>query len=225
MRTVFLLLGSLWVGLLLAFAGALRGPLVRLVRALLAGIAAILAIAGAAAAAAGISSEAWWAVVAGAGMVLVALRLAWALRRPRCRRVEPVDHVPLTRPQAGSPWDAFEAQLDWVGRQQARRARAAIDGFIAERESPSLTIEQRALLLSCERRVPELLDAVAERSRNASRSERLHYIDDTLGTLVRIGGEAERARREVREVDDRRLQVLHRYFDGIAGPGDEPPAR
>jgi hypothetical protein len=226
MRQLLLILATLWVGLLLAFAGALRRPLVRLVRGLLGAVVAVIGVAGAAVGAAGVSSEAWWAVAVGGGMVLIALRLAWALRRPgRGRRAGVVQHVPLTRSEPGTRWSSLEADLDWVGRQQARRARNAIEGFVAERHSKSLTHEHRSLLLSCEKRVPELLEAVEERCRNASRQERIRYVDDTLNILVQIGGEAERARREVREADDRRLEVLHRYFDGVAGSSEDrtPP--
>ena len=226
MRFLLLILASLGVGLLLAFARVVRRPLVRLVRGLLFGLVAVLGVAGSAIGVAGLTNEAWWAVVAGAGMLLIALRLAWALRRPaRRHRPDEVQHVPLTRSEPDPHWSSFDADLDWVGRQQARRARTAIDRFIAEGHSQSLTNEHRSLLLSCEKRVPELLDAVHERCRNASRQERLRYIDDTLNILVQIGAEAERARREVREADDRRLQVLHRYFESVAGGSDDraPP--
>jgi hypothetical protein len=64
-----------------------------------------------------------------------------------------------------------------------------------------------------------------ERCRNASPAERERYLDETLDKLVQIGGEAERARREVREADDRKLQVLHRYFDGVAGSSEDRPPR
>lgn len=227
MRQIFLILAIVWVGLLLAFTGAFRRPLVRLVRALLSGLVAVMGLAGAAIGVAGASSEDWWAVVLGAGMLLIALRLGWALRRPRRRSLpDDIEHVPLTRSDPDTRWGGFEAELDWVGRQQARRARTAIERFVAERNSQSLTHEHRSLLLSCEKRVPELLDAVEERCRNASLQERRRYVDDTLNTLVQIGTEAERARREVREADDRRLEVLHRYFDGVAGSAeDRPPTR
>lgn len=227
MRYLLFVLASLWLGLLLAFASAMGRPLVRLVRALLLGLVAVLGLAGSAIGVAGLASEAWWAVVVGVGLLLIALRLAWALRRPRRRGIrEQVHHVPLTRSEPDPHWSSFEADLDWVGRQQARRARGAIEGFLAERDSQSLSHDHRSLLLSCEKRVPELLDACRERCRNATRHERERYIDDTLNTLVQIGREAERARREVREADDQRLQILHRYFDGVAGPGEDrkPPS-
>jgi len=133
-------------------------------------------------------------------------------------------HIPLTRCVPHSDWHRFEAQLDWVARHQARKSRAAIDRFVAERNSPSLTHEHRSLLLSCEKRVPELIETCLERCGNASPQERDHYIDETLDTLNQIGAEAERARREVRDADDRRLEMLHRYFDGVAGEdGPQPP--
>lgn len=224
MRHLLLILATLGLGLFLAVLAAVGRPLVRLVRAMLFGVVAILAIAGSAIGVAGLTSDAWWAVVVGAGILLIALRVGWGLRRPRGTPFpEQVQHVPLTRLNTGgdSHWSGFEGDLDWVGRQQARRARAAIEGFIAERDSQSLTHEHRSLLLSCEKRVPELLNACRERCRNASRHERERYIDDTLNTLVQIGREAERARREVREADDQRLRVLHRYFEEVAGPEED----
>jgi hypothetical protein len=67
--------------------------------------------------------------------------------------------------------------------------------------------------------VPELIETCLQRCANAGRDERDRYIDDTLDTLARLGEEAEQARREVREADDRRLETLHRYFDGVSGAG------
>lgn len=222
-RFLLAVVATFSLGLLFALAGAVRGPLARLVRALLTGMAALLAIAGLSIGAAGLQNDAWWAVVFGAGILLVAFRLGWALRRGTSRQApakEP-DHVPLTRPTPDPHWRRFELGLDWVARKQVQRSRASIAGFLAERDSPSLTQEHRALLLSCEKRVPELIDTCVERCRNATGRERERYIDETLDTLNQIGAEAERARREVRQADDQRLQVLHRYFDGIAGEDDE----
>ena len=221
MLRFLLLLGlSVGVGFLFAAADRARRPLARIVRALVLGTAALLAIGGLAVAATGVAGESWWVAIIGGGMVAVAIRLAWAMRRRRGPRIaadgEPA-HVPLTRPLHDPRWQRFEAGLDWISRKQARQARAAIDGFLAERDSPSLTVEHRTLLLSCEKRVPELIDICLERCRNARPEERGRYVDETLDTLVQLGAEARRARREVREADDRRLQVLHRYFDGVAG--------
>ena len=222
MRYLFFIFASIAFALLMAFATAVRQPLVRLARAILFGLAVAVGLAGSAIGLTGLTNEAWWAVAVGAGLLLVALRIGWGLRRPRLRTADGhVKHVPLTRAEPDSHWGSFERDLDWVGRQQARRARTAIEGFIAERESPSISPQHQALLVSCERRGPELLDACRDRCRNASRHERDRYIDETLDRLVQIGREAERARREVREADDRRLQVLHRYFDGVAGGGEE----
>jgi hypothetical protein len=50
-------------------------------------------------------------------------------------------------------------------------------------------------------------------------------MDETLDRLVHLASEAERARREVRAADDQRLDVLHRYFDDVAGKdGKDPPS-
>lgn len=216
-RIVLALIAALGLGLVVAIAQSLRRPLVRAFRASLAGVAFLLALGGLAIGVTGIADEIWWAAVMGGGILFAGLRLGWALRRPR--RARSMVSVPSTRlPDAvDDPWTRFESALDWVGRQQARRSRKAIAGFVAERESPSLTIEHRTLLLSCEKRVPELVQACVDRCRNASPRERDQYIDETLARLDQLAGEADRARREVRELDDKRLHVLHRYFDGVAG--------
>lgn len=171
---------------------------------------------------AAITNETWWAAIIGGAILLAAGRLGWALRRPRRRASEEPSHVPLTAALPDSHWRRFEAELDWVSRQEVRRSRTAIAGFVAERQSPSLTHEHRSLLLSCEKRVPELIDACIDRCRNATGRERDRYIDSTLATLSQIGAEAERARVEIRAADDQRLQVLHRYFEGVAG--SKPPS-
>ncbi len=219
-------LAALGVGLLFALVQTIRRPVARLLRAIIVGLVTALAIAGLAIGVTGVVEEAWWAAIVGGGLLLVALRFGWALRTPR--RIAPVQtpqHVPLVEAQPDVAWRQFEGSLDWVGRQQARRAHKAIAGFLAERDSQSLTPEDRSLLLSCEKRVPELIRTCLDRCRNASPRERDGYIDETLARLEQIGAEAERARRGVREADDRRLQVLHRYFDGVAAPKDERPGQ
>lgn len=217
-RILLGLIAALGLGLIVVVAQTIRRPLARLARALLIGFASILAFAGLAIGVTGLVDEVWWAAIMGGGILFVALRLGWALRRRRSPRplAQPT-HVPSTAPERNEPWSQFDSALDWVGRQQARRYRKAIAGFVAERDSPSLTLEHRSLLLSCEKRVPELIQTCLDRCRNADMSERDRYIDETLARLEQIGAEAERARREVRESDDRRLHVLHRYFDGVAG--------
>lgn len=223
-RIALALLAALGLGLIFALAQTIRRPLERLFRALLIGMAAVLGIAGLAIAATGAAEEAWWAAIMGGGILAIAVRLGWALRRPRrARCIAAPSHIPSVQAAPDDPWSRFDASLDWVGRQQARRSRKAIAGFVAERDSLSLTAEQRSLLLSCEKRVPELIQTCVDRCRNASPRERDRYIDETLARLDQIGAEAERARRDVREADDRRLQVLHRYFDGVAGERDRPP--
>lgn len=222
LRFLFLVAAGTVVALTLAAANAVRRPLVRFVRALLVGLTAMLGIAALAIGAAGLQSDAWWAVAAGAGMLAVALRIGWRLRRPSLmRQTAQIPHVPLTQAPSDGRWGRFEAKLDWVSRQQARRSRALIDAFLAERNSPSLSNEHRSLLLSCDKRVPELIDACLERCRNGSRQERMGYVDETLGRIIQIGMEAEQARREIRQADDQRLQVLHRYFDTVTGNDEQ----
>ena len=223
-RLFLALLASFGLGLLYLFVEQVQRPLARLARAAMVGMAWMLGVAGLAIAAAGLADEAWWAAILGGGVLVMAVRLAWGLRRPRRPSTfdEP-QHVPLTRAAPDSGWHRFEGGLDWIGRKQARRSRASIDAFLAERGSASLTPDHQSLLLSCEKRVPELIETCLERCRNASREERDRYIDETLDRLNRIGAEAEQARREVRQADDRRLQTLHRYFDARTDDGQRGP--
>ena len=223
-RFFLLLLGSLGLGLILLVADKLRRPLGRLIRAVALGIVAVLTLAGLALGIAGIVDEAWWLAALGALFLAGAVRLGWSVRRRKLRQPlrEPA-HVPLTRAVPDSHWRRFESNLDWVSRKQVQRSRAGIDKFLAERDSPSLSPDHRSLLLSCEKRVPELIETCLQRCANASRDERDRYIDETLDTLARIGAEAEQARREVREADDRRLETMHRYFDGVAADREDQP--
>jgi hypothetical protein len=221
LRILLAFVAALGLGALFALAETVRRPLARLVGGVLLALVTVLTVTGLAIGITGLANEAWWAAIVGGGILVVAARLGWALRRGRpCGPV--TDHVPITRSLPQPHWQRFEAQLDWVARQQVRRSRKAIDALLAERESPSLTHEHRALLLSCEKRVPELIDACLDRCRHASSRERDFYIDETLVRLDQIGAEAERARIDIRSADDQRLKVLHRYFDGVAGR-DGPP--
>lgn len=221
LRFLLLAIAGLAIGLVFALGAALRRPLARLARAVLLGVALLLGVAGLAAAVVGVTSDAWWAAAIGGLIMVVAFRLGWPLMRRRGpRHTSDLEHVPLTRSAPDAHWSRFESSIDWVSRQQARQSRAAIERFLAERDSQSLTTEHRALLLSCEKRVPELIDACLDRCRNAKRHEREGYMDETLDRLVQIAGEAERARLEIREADDQRLRVLHRYFDDVAGGRD-----
>ena len=224
LRFLLLIVASTALGLVFALAAALRRPLVRLFRAVLLGFVILLGVTGLAAGVVGFTSDAWWATAIGGILMLLAAWLGWPLvRRRRPKHTTELEHVPLTKSLPDPRWAGFESSLDWVSRQQARQSRAAIERFLAERASQSLTHEHKALMLSCEKRVPELLDACLDRCRNAKRQERERYMGETLDRLVQIAGEAERARLEIREADDQRLRVLHRYFDGVAGSRDRGP--
>ena len=224
LRFLLLVLASLGLGLIMLVVEKLRRPLGRIVRAVALTIVAVLALSGLALGTAAIMDESWWLAVLGGLFLAGAARLGWKLRRRKIREplVEPA-HVPLTRAVPDMHWRRFESNLDWVSRKQAQKSRTAIDKFLAERDSPSLGPDHRTLLLSCEKRVPELIETCLQRCSNASRDERDRYIDDTLETLARLGQEAEQARREVRESDDRRLETLHRYFDGVSGDRKDQP--
>lgn len=227
LRFLLLLFASMAIGLVVALSAAIRRPMARVVRAMMLSLAMLLALSGAMIGIMGFGSGSLFATGFGAALVLMAARLAWTLRQRKAQaeRDGATVRVPSTRLARDPHWHPFESFLDWAGRQQARRARTAIHGFLAERESESLTHDHRALLLSCEKRIPELLDACADRCRNASGRERQRYLDETLDKLVAIGASAERARKEVREADDRRLQVLHRYFEDVAGGDDSSSPR
>lgn len=112
-------------------------------------------------------------------------------------------------------WARLSGHLDRRQREQARIARERIAAFLAERQSAALTPEEAQLMISCEKRVPELIDTCLERCRTARPDERCNYADPTLERLVRIGEEAESARRAIRERDDGRLVTMHRYFDHV----------
>ncbi|WP_205479641.1 hypothetical protein [Sphingomonas arenae] len=217
LRILAALVGSLAFAILLAMGERLHGPLNRLFRAALAGAVALLVLIGLAVGTAGVANEAWWAAVIGGLLLALAARLGWKLRRSGRERDDAMRRrpgVPSTNLLPDLRWRKLDKCLTWPERQRARLARESIQGFLAERQSPSLTHEHQSLLVSLERRVPELIDTCLERCQRARPDERRAYVDETLGRLVQIAAEAEQARAEVRAADDQRLQVLHRYFDG-----------
>jgi hypothetical protein len=112
-------------------------------------------------------------------------------------------------------WARFAALLDRSQREQARVARERIRAFVGEGRSAALGGHEAQLLISCEKRVPELLDTCLERCRAARPGERCDYAAATLDRLVRIGEEAEDARRTIRQRDDARLLTMQTYFDTV----------
>lgn len=112
-------------------------------------------------------------------------------------------------------WARLSAHLDRRQREAARIARQRIAALLAERQSAALTQEEAQLMIACEKRVPELIDACLERCRSARPEERCDYAGPTLERLVRIGEEAEAARLGIRSRDDGRLVTMHRYFDAV----------
>ena len=126
--------------------------------------------------------------------------------------------------QAGMPgvaampdprWLRLATHLDRRQREQSRTARERISLLLAERGSAALTPEEAQLMISCEKRVPELIDACLDRCRSAQPGERCSYAGETLERLVRIGEEAEAVRHSIRARDDGRLLTMHRYFDNV----------
>lgn len=113
-------------------------------------------------------------------------------------------------------WAQLSGLLDRRQREEARVARERIRAFLGEGQSGSLGPHEAQLLISCEKRVPELIDACLERCRTARPGERCNYAEGTLARLVRIGEEAEAARTAIRDRDDHRLATMQRYFDTVA---------
>lgn len=225
LRIMAALVGSLALALLLSLGERLHRPLTRLVRGLITLAVVMMALIGVAITATGFANEAWWAALIGGLFLMVAARLGWKLRR----RTKEVDEamrrgfgVPSTNLLPDLRWRKLDRCLGWSDRQRARHARVSIQGFLAERQSPSLTHEHQSLLVSLERRVPELIDTCLDRCQRARPEERRTYVDETLDRLLQIGAEAEQARAEVRSADDQRLQVLHRYFDGQTNDLNRP---
>lgn len=112
-------------------------------------------------------------------------------------------------------WARLSTLLDRSQREQAKLARERICAFLEESKSGSLDPHHQQLLISCEKRVPELIDTCLERCRSARPGERCDYAGRTLERLVRIGEEAEESRRSIRELDDGRLLTMHTYFDTV----------
>lgn len=112
-------------------------------------------------------------------------------------------------------WMRLSVHFDRRQREQARIARERIALLLAERGSAALTPEEAQLMISCEKRVPELIDTCLERCRSARPAERCNYAGPTLDRLVRIGEEADAARQRIRGRDDGQLATIHRYFDGV----------
>jgi hypothetical protein len=113
-------------------------------------------------------------------------------------------------------WARLSTLLDRNQREQARIARDRIRAFLGESQSASLGPDEAQLLISCEKRVPELLDTCLDRCRSARPGERCDYAGATLERLVRIGEEAEEARKVIRQRDDTQLATIQRYFDTVS---------
>lgn len=152
--------------------------------------------------------------------VMVWLGVKLAKKAVRTARGVMAGFGPTMRPNLSAlpdpRWVRLSALLDRSQREQARVARERIRAFLGESQSASLGPHETQLLISCEKRVPELIDACLERCRTARPGERCDYATGTLERLVRIGEEAEEARQAIRARDDGRLLTMHRYFDTVA---------
>jgi hypothetical protein len=122
-------------------------------------------------------------------------------------------------------WAKLSMLLDRGQREQARVARERIRAFLGESRSASLNPHEAQLLISCEKRVPELIDTCLERCRRARPGERCDYAAGTLERLVRIGEEAEEARQAIRARDDGRLLTMQTYFDHVTSRDKAPVTR
>jgi hypothetical protein len=145
-------------------------------------------------------------------MVWLGLRLA----RKVVRRVQAfAQGMPGMAAMPDPRWARLSSHLDRRQREQARLARERIAALLAERQSAALTPEEAQLMISCEKRVPELIDTCLDRCRTARPDERCDYAAPTLERLVRIGEEAEATRQRIRARDDGRLTTMHHYFDAV----------
>lgn len=227
LRILVALVGSLGFALVFALGERMQRPLARLIRGVLLALTALLAVIGLLIGVGGAANEAWWAVAIGGLVLVLAARLGWKIKRLAAEQATASRRgpgVPSTSLLPDLRWRKLDGVLSWPERQRARLAREHIQGFLAERESPSLTTDHQALLVSLENRVPELIETCLDRCRRARPEERRTYVAATLDKLTQIGTEAERARQEVRAADDTRLEVLHRYFDTVAPAGGQRPA-
>ena len=123
--------------------------------------------------------------------------------------------VPAVPALADQRWRALSRHLDRRQQAEARIAYERISLLLAERGSAALTPDEAQLMIACEKRVPELIDACLDRCRSARPEERCDYAAPTLERLVRIGEEADALRRGIRGRDDGRLVTMHNYFDTV----------
>lgn len=155
-------------------------------------------------------------IVFGGFAVLLCLSMLVRLYRTRgpairqaSQNVPKVEAVELPKPD---DWIKICRYLSWSERRRVDRARTAIEAFLAELESPSLSTEHNQLALTLKERVPQLLAECLRRCASGSPSECRRYAENFCQTYCELGKSAEVARTEVRQSDDHRLNVLHEYF-------------
>ena len=206
--------------LLLAVVGAVFQLLWRLLRPALRilGLAGLglLMIGGFGAGVIAIQEGAWLPAASSALASWVAYRL---LRRllatPAQARSEAADHDLVRLPtnvEEEALWKEFAGRLRWHQRHRVASIRSSIQAFNLERESPSFSAEHHSLAVTLDRRVPELLTECLRRCGDATARERRLYCEKVLETLEKVAAKADAERTELREADDRELEVLHHYF-------------
>jgi hypothetical protein len=191
-----------------------------LIQKLLCAIAlALLLFLGGMLAVFGYENGAWSVAAAGVIVAFFAFKLILKLFTTRAggyATKAPDIAAPLPTETTQDQWPAFVAKLRWGQRRRAEAVKRSLDAFLAEQDSASISDDHRALLITVNRRVPELLGECLSRCSRATPEEQRNYLERSLASLEKIAGQAEVARREIRQADDRELDVLHRYFDEVS---------
>ena len=224
------LIGLILLGLLAKMVERLWRLLARLIGAVLL-LASMGVVAGASVIASRLLQEEDWAGLAVVLAVACAsVWFAWILFRRLRRlrdpnrphlsgrgpdRIAPVAAAPPlpSRIEGSQDRDRLLALMKWGERRRARQAWAKLDALLMERDSASLTSDHRALILSLEKRIPELTQETLRRCEQALAAERRAYMAKMLATLEGLAADAASARAAIRAADDFELETLHRYFE------------
>ncbi len=147
---------------------------------------------------------------------------AWfGIRRLRAK----LDRYRLRRGQADDPGDPLEAawtltasEADWaVSRVAAARTSCARLLAIADNDPLATDAVDWANVIR--RRVPDLVAACLDESRDATASEKRRNLDDLVESLEKIAAEAERRRDRFRDARPSAFNVQRTYVDQRTRPG------